>query len=64
MNVIAYSPSCKPEVAESLGVKLVSKEELFETSDVISVHMRLTPENENMLNREAFAMMKKRNQLL
>ena len=42
------------------GNRLVSKEELFETSDVISVHMRLTPENENMLNREAFAMMKKK----
>ena len=60
MHVIAYSPSRKPEVAESLGVKLVSKEELFETSDVISIHMRLTDENVNMLNKEAFAMMKKK----
>ncbi len=57
MNVIAYSPSCTPEIAEPLGVRLVSKEELFQTSDVISVHMRLTPENENMLNKEAFDMM-------
>lgn len=60
MKVIAYSPSCKEETAKSIGVKLVSKEKLFETSDVISIHMRLTPENENMLNREAFAMMKKK----
>lgn len=60
MHVIAYSPTCQPEVAQALGVKLVSKEELFETSDVISVHMRLTDKNVNMLNREAFAMMKKK----
>lgn len=60
MNVIAYSPSCTPEIAEPLGVRLVSKEELFQTSDVISVHMRLTPENENMLNKEAFDMMEKK----
>lgn len=60
MKVIAYSPSCTPEIAEPLGVKLVSKEELFKTSDVISVHMRLTPENENMLNKEAFDMMEKK----
>lgn len=60
MKVIAYSPSCKPEVAQSLGVRLVSKEELFETSDVISIHMRLTDQNVNMLDRKAFAMMKKK----
>ena len=60
MHVIAYSPSCKLEVAESLGVKLVSKEELFATSDVISLHMRLTDENVNILNKEAFDQMKKK----
>ncbi len=60
MNVIAYSPTCPEKTAEALNVKLVSKEELFETSDVISVHMRLTDQNINMLNKEAFNMMKKK----
>lgn len=60
LKVIAYSPSCKPEIAEALGITLVTKEELFKTSDIISLHMRLTPENEKMLNREAFAMMEKK----
>lgn len=60
MHVITYSPSCNPDVAETLGVKLVSKEELFATSDVISLHMRLTDENVNILNKEAFDQMKKK----
>lgn len=60
LKVIAYSPSCKPEIAEALGITLVTKEELFKTSDIISLHMRLTSENEKMLNREAFAMMEKK----
>jgi len=60
LNVIAYSPSCTLGTAQALGVTLVSKEELYKTSDIISLHMRLTPENENILNRKAFAMMDKK----
>jgi phosphoglycerate dehydrogenase-like enzyme len=32
------------------GVKQVSLEELCRTSDIISVHARLVPETENMIN--------------
>lgn len=33
-------------------------EEIFERSDVISIHCPHTKETENLLNREAFAKMK------
>ena len=37
---------------------IVSMEEIFERSDVISIHCPHTKETENLLNREAFAKMK------
>lgn len=60
LKVIAYSPSCTQEVAASVGATLVSFDELLSQSNIISLHMRLTPENEGVLNREAFLKMKKK----
>lgn len=40
------------------GIEQVSMEEIFERSDVISIHCPHTKETENLLNREAFAKMK------
>ena len=39
-------------------IEQVSMEEIFERSDVISIHCPHTKETENLLNREAFAKMK------
>lgn len=52
MNVIAYTRT-KKDVA---GVRVVTKEELFRESDVISFHCPLTPETAKMLDREALAL--------
>lgn len=60
MKVIAYSPTCKPEVAKALNVRLVNKEELLKEADVISLHPRLTPDTENFLDEEAFNLMAKK----
>ena len=60
MHVIAYSPTCKPEVAKALNVRLVDKDTLLKEADVISLHPRLTPETENFLNEEAFNKMEKK----
>ena len=58
MTVIAYDPHIPADVAADLGVRLVSLEELFHTSDFITLHAMLTPENREMINRESLATMK------
>ena len=40
------------------GVEFVELEELYRTSDVVSVHLRLSPETENFVGAAQFAMMK------
>lgn len=60
LKVIAYSPSCKKEAADALGVTLVSLEELYETSNIITVNMRLTDDNVGMLDYNAFCKMKQK----
>ena len=41
-NLIAYDPYPNPKVAEELGVKMVSLEELFKTADTVT-YMCPTP---------------------
>ena len=55
MNIIAYD---KFPVADS-GINYVELGELFEKSDIISLHCPLTDENRHMINRETIGMMKK-----
>lgn len=42
----------------ALGVKYVSKEEVFQHSDIISLHCPLTPETHHMIDQKAFDLMK------
>ncbi|MEM3030544.1 MAG: hydroxyacid dehydrogenase [Candidatus Micrarchaeia archaeon] len=56
MKVIAYDPYVKEVEA---GVRLVSLDELLATSDVISLHVALTPETRGLINAQAIAKMKK-----
>ncbi len=59
MNVIAHDPFISPQVAEKMGVKMVSIDELYANSDFITVHSPLAPETRNLVNAESFAAMKK-----
>ncbi len=59
MNVIAYDPFISPEAAEKIGVGLVSLDELLKNSDFISVHTPMTKETKDIINKDAFAKMKK-----
>lgn len=59
MRVIAYAPFLPLEVAEKLGVQMVNLDTLLAESDVVSIHMNLTPENDHMFNKETFLKMKK-----
>jgi D-3-phosphoglycerate dehydrogenase len=59
MHVVAYDPFISPEVAENIGITLVSLDELLRTSDCISVHTPMTKETRNIINAATFSKMKK-----
>jgi phosphoglycerate dehydrogenase-like enzyme len=58
MNVIAWSQNLTAERAESKGVKLVDKETLFATSDILSVHLRLSERTRGLVGADELAKMK------
>jgi phosphoglycerate dehydrogenase-like enzyme len=58
MKVIAWSPNLTEAKAHEGGAQLVSKTDLLHTSDVISVHMVLSPRSRGILGAEDIARMK------
>ena len=58
MDVLAHSRSLTPEKAQAQGVVSVSKEELFRRSDVLSVHLLLTPATRAAVDARCLALMK------
>ena len=58
MKFIAHDPWADPLVAQSLGIEMVSLDEIFKESDFLSVNTPLTPETEHMVNAERLASMK------
>lgn len=59
MSVIAYDPFIPEEVADQLGVKLVSIETIQAEADVISLHLFANSANEHFFNRDFFKNLKK-----
>ncbi len=57
VTVLAYDPFVSREEAESLGVRLVSLDELFARADVVSLHTPLMPETEGMIEGRHFEQM-------
>ena len=51
----AYDPYADPDAAAAAGVTLVGLTELFERSDVISVHAPSTPETHHLVGRRELA---------
>jgi len=58
MEVIAWTFHPSPERAKESGVRFVSKEELLQSSDVVSLHLRLTDETRGFFKRGDFDLMK------
>jgi phosphoglycerate dehydrogenase-like enzyme len=46
MDVLAWSQNLTEETAATAGVRKVTKDELFGESDVVSLHLRLSPRSE------------------
>lgn len=57
MKVVYYDAYVKPESV--LGYTPLSLEELLTSSDVVALHCPLTKDNEQMMNKNTFALMKK-----
>ena len=58
MTMIGYDPFLPKDVADSLGVRLTTIEEVIRTSDFMTIHTPLLPETRNMISIEQFKMMK------
>ena len=56
MNIIFYNHRSKTDLSNY--VKQVSLEELYQQSDIISLHVPQTPETTEMINQEAISQMK------
>ena len=59
MEIVAFDPYVTSARAASLGVQLLTLDELLEQSDFITIHMPRTPETLGMIGTEAFKKMKK-----
>ena len=60
MDVYAYDTYCPAEVIEQAGVHAVANQDaLFETCDVVSLHIPATPETKQSINYDLVGKMKK-----
>lgn len=59
VKVVVFDPFISEEFAQEKNVTLVSKEELFKISDIVSVHARLVSATKNMIDKECIDSMKK-----
>lgn len=58
-ELIVYDPYLPDEIAEKLGAKKSTLDELLEKSDFIFLHCQITNENRHMINESSLSKMKK-----
>lgn len=58
MDVVAWSRHLDADAAREAGVSPVTKEELFATADVVTVHMKLSEGSRGLVGRDDLARMK------
>jgi len=58
MNILAWSQNLTQEHAESNGAQLVSKDELLERSDIVTIHLRLSERTRGLIGARELALMK------
>jgi D-3-phosphoglycerate dehydrogenase len=58
MNVIAWSPNLTPERCKEVGVGYATKEELFSTADIVTVHVVLSDRSRGLVGAADLARMK------
>ena len=58
MEVVAWSQNLDAERADGLGVRAVSKDELFSTADVVSIHYKLSERSRGLVGAAELEAMK------
>src|SRR5499426_1893320 len=58
MNVIAYDPYINPDAHLSSGIELVDLQSIFQQADFITVHVPLSENTKNLINKNTIARMK------
>lgn len=58
MKVIAWSQNLTPDAAAEAGATLVTKNELFATADVLTIHMKLSERSTGLVGAAELGMMK------
>jgi D-3-phosphoglycerate dehydrogenase len=58
MKTIAWSTNLTPEAAEKAGATYATKEQLFATADIITIHLVLSARSRGLVSREDLARMK------
>jgi D-3-phosphoglycerate dehydrogenase len=58
MTLIGYDPYLPKEIADKIGVRLTTFEEVISTADFMTIHTPLLPETKNMISMPQFKMMK------
>jgi D-3-phosphoglycerate dehydrogenase len=58
MNVIAWSPNLTVEKCQEVGVTYASKEELFATADIVTIHVVLSQRSRGLVGAAELARMK------
>ena len=58
MNVIAWSQNLTPEKCAEAGVTYASKEDLFRTADIVSIHLMLSDRSRGLIGANDLALMK------
>ena len=59
MNVIAWSHNLTKEDCDKINIKYVSSTKLFELSDVLTIHTKLSDRTEGFIDKEKLKLMKK-----
>jgi phosphoglycerate dehydrogenase-like enzyme len=58
MKTVAWSQNLTPEAAAQSGAELVTKEELFRTADLVTIHLVLSPRTKGIVGATELAWMK------
>lgn len=58
MSFIAHDPYADPQVARTLGIRLVGLDDLFREADVLSISCPLNDETRHIVNAQRLALMK------
>ena len=58
LKILAYDPYIKEINDKEIDAKLLNLKEIYEKSDIISIHLPLSNETKNMINKSSFSKMK------